>query len=495
MPRGVNLGSAYGSITIDTEGTQKGMQNAKDQVRGFQDSLTKAGLVAGAAGGILVGLATKATMTAARTEELGVVLENIAVQTGNSMEEVNKQVEAVKDLGITTQVADRVLMKFMQNELDLTQATKLARLAQDAAVISMEDSSQALDGILHGVLTLQPEVLRYRGIMVNLEQEYRNWAMENNRTLSSLTMLEKQTIAMSAVLKEGEKIAGTYDAAMGTAGKQMRSMSRHVEELQSALGEHLLPVMSELVMAATNVLKWMRQLPEPVQRTAIQVAGFGGAALSATGVVVALGPKLLSMAGAFSSLAAAMGLSSAALFGPLGLLAGLAVLVVHLANVRKAHTEEAASILESSTSYRDYIGQLDDAGISSKALTEDLYEQAKAAEEAGEAFDYLAYQKAVEGMQEFGDMLAFSYARELPRWRAGTEMARAELDMFTESVYRDMQGLTEYELAVMSSALQVRKFGRANGLAGDDLDAFVSMVLKAADAGKDYQQMDETGMQ
>jgi len=491
MPDGVNLGSAYGTITIDATGTEKGFDDAKRQVREFESSLTKAGLVAGAAGGILTGLAVKATMTAARTEELGVVVANIATQTGNSMEEVNKQIEAVKDLGITTQVADRVLMKFMQNEMDLTQATKLARLAQDAAVISMEDSSQALDGILHGILTLQPEVLRYRGIMVNLEQEYRQWAIENGRTLTSLTMLEKQNIALTATLEQGQKIAGTYDAAMGTAGKQLRSMSRHVEELQSALGEHLLPVMSQLVTTGTDVLKWLRALPEPVQRTGIQVAGFGGAMLTVSGLAVSLGPKLLGLVGAFQGVAAGIGLSSAALYGPLGLLAGLAVLVMHLQNVKKAHQEEAAKILESSESYVDYVKQLESAGIKSEALTEELYDQAKAAGEASDAFDYLAYQKATESVEEFARELAQSYSREWPRWQDETDRAQEELALFTEGIQSSIGTLTDMELMVMSSDSAVRRWGQGLGMQGKTLDDFVSIVGEAVDREQDLRQVTE----
>ena len=291
----VRLGSAYGSIEIDARGVRDGLRTARSEIRSFQGALKAVGRPLTVAGGLLTGLAVKTALTAARTEELGIVLENVAKNAGVSMRSIQDQERAIKELGITTQVADTLLIKMMQNELDLSRATDLARLAQDAAVISMEDSSQALDGILHGILTLQPEVLRHRGIMVNLQQEYAQWAAEQGRTVMSLTQVEKQTIAMNAALEQGKNIAGTYEAAMETAGKQMRSMKRHVEEAANEFGEHLLPVMGSVVEAGTGLLKWARDLPEPVKATVAQVGALGGGLSLLAGTAILAVPRLIAL--------------------------------------------------------------------------------------------------------------------------------------------------------------------------------------------------------
>ena len=480
---GVDLGSAHGSIVIDAGGVNRGLDDARRQVRDFDKSLQKVGGALTVTGGLLAGLAIKTTLTAARTEELGVVLENVAKMTGHSMESIREQEKAVKDLGITTQVADSLLVKMMQNNLDLSRATDLARLAQDAAVISMEDSSAALDGILNGILTLQPEVLRNRGLMVNLQQAYAEFAREQGRTVTSLTNTEKQTIAFNEALKAGENIAGTYEAAMDTAGKQMRSMKRHVEELSNEFGQHLLPAMGDIVEAGTGVLKWARDLPEPLKATIAQVGGLGAGLATLTGAAIVAIPKVI-------ALGSALGTLNLAIMGPLGVIAGLGALAIWFSNLEKAHQDEAATILESAESYADYVRQMERAGLTSRDLTEELYDQAKAAGEASEAFDYLAYQQAVQEMETLTKGLK-SYIDGLDTLADDEEMAAEKLEMFQEEVVAATGKMTEMELMIAASRGEMQRLGREMGMSAEESIVFADAITKAAEREQDLRQMTE----
>lgn len=60
----------------------------------------------------------------------------------------------------------------------------MARVAQDAAVIAGVNSSEALNGIVHGITTRQPEVLRTYGIIVTFEQEFAKAARGLGRDLN-----------------------------------------------------------------------------------------------------------------------------------------------------------------------------------------------------------------------------------------------------------------------------------------------------------------------
>lgn len=60
----------------------------------------------------------------------------------------------------------------IQAELDLSRASDLARLAQNAAVNAQINSSEALGRIIHGMTTFNPLVLRNMGIMVNYDQVF-----------------------------------------------------------------------------------------------------------------------------------------------------------------------------------------------------------------------------------------------------------------------------------------------------------------------------------
>ena len=122
-------------------------------------------------------------------------------------------------MGIEAGIAETVIAAFIGAELDLAYATDIARIAQDAAVIAGQNSSETLANIVYGIETLNPLVLRHAGIVIDLQLAYKEWAKENGRTIESLTTAEKQTIALNEVIEAGVGIAGAYAAAMEEPGK------------------------------------------------------------------------------------------------------------------------------------------------------------------------------------------------------------------------------------------------------------------------------------
>ncbi|NLT24654.1 MAG: hypothetical protein GXX82_16550 [Syntrophorhabdus sp.] len=185
----------------------------------------------------LFDIARDAIMLTSRVETLSAVLGVMGRNVQLSKAEVAAYVGQVKAMGITTEASQQSIIRMVQAQLDLSKAGQLARVAQDAAVIGNVNSSQALEQMIHAIVTLQPEVLRTIGITVNFEQEYKKAADTVGKSADQLTQAEKQQIAMNAVLEQGTKIQGAYEAAMGTAGKQLKSMERYTEELRLKLGE------------------------------------------------------------------------------------------------------------------------------------------------------------------------------------------------------------------------------------------------------------------
>jgi hypothetical protein len=275
-----------------------------------------------AAGSALI---VSSVMTAARTEELGMVLnvmaENArqaAIDEGDlarasdlTAESVWGAVEAIKEKGITTQVATKLTSQFVRYELDMAQSTDLARVAQDAAVISMQDSSEALDGLLHGILTYNPRVLRTYGINVQSADAFKMFADAAGIATDEMDNAQKAQAMLNAVLAEGESITGAYDAAMGSAGKQMRSMSRHWEEAKEGLGEAFLPLMGKAVTATTDLLKAFNALEPAQKKTASGLVGVGTAVTGVTGGFILLAPRIIATAQALGTLNSALGIGAA----------------------------------------------------------------------------------------------------------------------------------------------------------------------------------------
>lgn len=245
-------------LIISAEDKASGvLRSLSAEAKSVFDSLaSKAKAVAGGlAAWKLMDLAKDSTMLAARVETLGIVMNTVGRNAGYSSGQMQSFMEGVRSMGITTQESQHAIIRLTQAQLDLSKSSQLARVAQDAAVIGNVNSSEALERLIHGITTLNPRVLRQIGIMVDLESEYSRFTKTSGLTLESLTSHEKQQIAFNAVLEQGRKIFGAYEAAMGTAGKQMTTLSRHWEEAKVQFGQLFLPLLSVVVVKLTDQLK------------------------------------------------------------------------------------------------------------------------------------------------------------------------------------------------------------------------------------------------
>src|SRR5690606_20693835 len=145
--------------------------------------------------------------------------------------------------------------QMIQAQMDLSEATQLARLAQDAATIGNMSSSDALQRLVYGVQTAQTEILRNIGVVVNFENAYSKLAGELGKTTSGLSEQEKMQARVNAVMEQGSAIAGAYEASMENANKQMGSMERHADNLAVKLGDAYQPAFALAIEGMTEGLK------------------------------------------------------------------------------------------------------------------------------------------------------------------------------------------------------------------------------------------------
>jgi hypothetical protein len=216
----------------------------------FLGSITTLGVAVGA-------YATKATLTAARTETMGIAMEAVAKATGTSTKLLAEQEAILKKQGITTQESRNILTRFMQSQLDVADASKIARIAQDLAVVAGENSSEMTGRLTDAIATMNPELLRQAGIVVNQEELFDAYAETLGRTGDELTQTEKKQALVWKIMLEGEKVAGSYEMAMDTAGKKMGSLARHFEEVENRIGEKFLPIFGKVIDEVTRFLETM----------------------------------------------------------------------------------------------------------------------------------------------------------------------------------------------------------------------------------------------
>lgn len=204
----------------------------------------------------LGGAITDFINTAARTDVLNIAMQSVAKSSGYMLAAVQADKKAVMELGIAEQEATQILNRFMQAQLDTADAAKLARVAQDAAVIAGNNSSQAAEQMTEAIAKQRPELLSAFGMTRNMNEIYKDYAETVGKTTTQLTEAEKKQAMLNYILAEGEKIAGTYEASMGVVGKQISSLPRYWDALKNAIARPLvLPALSIIVDGITNALK------------------------------------------------------------------------------------------------------------------------------------------------------------------------------------------------------------------------------------------------
>lgn len=256
---------------------------------------------------------------AARAETLGVTLGIVANNAGYSKEEIDGFETTVKKLGITTTAARDSLTRMIQAGIPLgstvegvaSNVSRLARAAQDLAVVTGENSSNTFQRLITNIQQMDTMGLRFMGITVSIQGAQQTFAASLGKTTDQLTQQQKVMATTNAVLREAAKLTGAYEASMETVGKKLTSMARFTEELSKAIGDTLLPVYGAAVDSAQTFLKASGDVVASLGKSKVAAESYGEGAKSAfDGVgsaLVALQAWVQDIVRAFSPLAQTLG--------------------------------------------------------------------------------------------------------------------------------------------------------------------------------------------
>jgi phage-related protein len=249
-------------LSADTAQFTRGMQQASQAAEGFskttgrlRGSMIGIGVASAAASAAVIAFGIKSFNAAARVDELNYALDAIGKSTGIGGQALADEAAEVKGMGIEMEIAQKAVLKFAQNNLELGKASDIARIAQDLAIISGENSTETFNKLTHAVITGRSEVLKSVGIQENAGQMYAKFAKSIGKTTKELSYQEKQQAVLQGVMAEGTKVFGTYEAAMKSPGKTLRSFARLHNELQVAMGDVLLKAFGPLILAAYDLEK------------------------------------------------------------------------------------------------------------------------------------------------------------------------------------------------------------------------------------------------
>lgn len=198
--------------------------------------------------------------SASEIEGLGVAMHVVANNAGITAEEVDKVRDSVIEQNVTTEAATRLLTDLIRKEVDYKQAVDLVTAAQNIAVASNMDSSEAVERISHAISTGNTFLLRELGIREDLNVVFAQYADSVGKSVDELDASGKAQAIVNEILKEGEKYTGLYSISMGNAAKVMRSLERAQQEIAYVFGtvftDSLNVVAQKLYSFVNDISKW-----------------------------------------------------------------------------------------------------------------------------------------------------------------------------------------------------------------------------------------------
>ncbi|WP_138725673.1 DUF4214 domain-containing protein [Pseudomonas lactis] len=198
-----------------------------------------------------------AVTLASRYDQLGLVMKTVGANTGRTTVELAALDQSLQKAGISAIQSRNNIIKMMSANIDLAQATKLARLAQDAAVVGNTNSSDAFERLIKGIQSAEKETLETLGLNVNFQQSYEQLAKQLGKNADQLTTAEKTQAGVNAAMEAGKNIAGAYEASLDNANKKLQSSTRYVENLKVSLGGAAQPAFGVAVDGYVGSLKML----------------------------------------------------------------------------------------------------------------------------------------------------------------------------------------------------------------------------------------------
>ena len=362
----------------------------------FGETMKKASKVMLGVGVALGGAALALGKMAAPLEGIGDAFEVMSEKAGLSL-------DALREASGGT-VADFELMR--QANIALTGAgeklgvefgqklPRLMEIARASARATGQSAEFMFESLVTGVKRSSPMLIDNTGLQIKMGEANKKLADQLGITVAELSAEEKQIALLNATLEAGEEMVREFGGGQRTAQEEVEALGASLQNARDQIGLAFVPTIGKASGAVGSLVEGFMNLSPSIQSTVAQFAAVSSGVLLLGGGILAIIPKIQAAIAAMQSL----GLTSAAVLGPIGLvvaaLVALAATIAIAKKVEQAHKEEAAAIAASSTSYEDYAEQMDTAKLSARKLTADLYKLVKAEEEAGQELAAMDFEKA-----------------------------------------------------------------------------------------------------
>jgi phage-related protein len=247
-------------LTADSAQFTKGLQDASRSAESFQgaasklnSSLNALGAVAAGTAISLIVFATKSFKAAAEVQELDIALQAIGQSTRYGYTQLAIAAEEIQNVGLSSVASRKAIIKLAQSNVDLSNATELANIAQNLSVTASVNSADALNSLIFAITTGQTRMLRQIGITAGATEAFAIYGREIGKSASDLTMAERRQAVLNLILREGIKVQGAYALAIQSPSRALKEMGDQTRKLQEAVGLRLLNAFSALILSTLDL--------------------------------------------------------------------------------------------------------------------------------------------------------------------------------------------------------------------------------------------------
>ena len=211
------------------------------------------------------------------------ITRSLAKAHGDGAAAAGKAIEAIRQVGYTTDDATTSVQKLIIADIGLDKATSLAKIAKDAAAVNTEglDAAQAFEKLMLAIETGQSRGLRTMSLfpkMAEAEEIARLQAQLHGKTLSDL---EVKQVRYNAIVEAATTIQGSAAEAAGTFDGQMKQLSRELKDLKEDVGKAFQGELMLVVGILKNVVGWFKDNTDLIGK-------FGQGALVLVGIIATI---------------------------------------------------------------------------------------------------------------------------------------------------------------------------------------------------------------
>ncbi len=197
-----------------------------------------------AANAFAVSAAFNTLRSAAQVEQMMKGLAAQGARTGKSLVNISTELQKITDYSISAAEAMEATALMSSTGLSSKAMKELTEVAYNASLALGRAVPDSLDRISKGVAKLEPELLDELGIMTKLSEAQSMYALQNNKTVQSLTSLEKRQAMANAVAAEGQAKFGGLAEEIGANpyDKLAANFSNLVKEVLSGINTLIEPL-------------------------------------------------------------------------------------------------------------------------------------------------------------------------------------------------------------------------------------------------------------